>query len=149
MATAAVEMVSILRMGQISSAGKSTRSSGVRYTECFRDSSGNPPRAEVAELADALASGASGRKAIGVRVPASAPLDSAASRPPSWQTIIVCGRRPNRVVRPEGAVRPGGSRGARIDLCYFVRDDDIVVSMPWVYILREGGRGGSYTHGKR
>ena len=29
--------------------------------------------AEVAELADALASGASGRKAIGVRVPASAP----------------------------------------------------------------------------
>ena len=32
--------------------------------------------AEVAELADALASGASGRKAIGVRVPASAPLDS-------------------------------------------------------------------------
>ena len=35
--------------------------------------------AEVAELADALASGASGRKAIGVRVPASAP-DFAASR---------------------------------------------------------------------
>ena len=32
-----------------------------------------PYRAEVAELADALASGASGRKAIGVRVPASAP----------------------------------------------------------------------------
>src|SRR5687768_3677439 len=31
------------------------------------------PLAEVAELADALASGASGRKAIGVRVPASAP----------------------------------------------------------------------------
>ena len=30
--------------------------------------------AEVAELADALASGASGRKAIGVRVPASAPV---------------------------------------------------------------------------
>ena len=30
--------------------------------------------AEVAELADALASGASGRKAIGVRVPASAPI---------------------------------------------------------------------------
>src|SRR5580765_3271139 len=38
----------------------------------FRTPSG-PPRAEVAELADALASGASGRKAIGVRVPASAP----------------------------------------------------------------------------
>src|SRR5688572_8104918 len=31
--------------------------------------------AEVAELADALASGASGRKAIGVRVPASAPIN--------------------------------------------------------------------------
>ena len=30
--------------------------------------------AEVAELADALASGASGRKVIGVRVPASAPV---------------------------------------------------------------------------
>jgi hypothetical protein len=33
--------------------------------------------AEVAELADALASGASGRKAIGVRVPASAPTNRA------------------------------------------------------------------------
>lgn len=31
------------------------------------------PRAEVAELADALASGASGRKAVGVQIPASAP----------------------------------------------------------------------------
>ena len=35
------------------------------------------PTAEVAELADALASGASGRKAIGVRVPASAPVSRA------------------------------------------------------------------------
>ena len=34
--------------------------------------------AEVAELADALASGASGRKPIGVQIPASAPLDSLA-----------------------------------------------------------------------
>ena len=34
----------------------------------------NVTPAEVAELADALASGASGRKAIGVRVPASAPF---------------------------------------------------------------------------
>ncbi len=32
-----------------------------------------PARAEVAELADALASGASGRKPIGVQIPASAP----------------------------------------------------------------------------
>src|SRR5438105_13123766 len=35
--------------------------------------------AEVAELADALASGASGRKAIGVRVPASEPRVKRAS----------------------------------------------------------------------
>src|SRR5262245_48873489 len=35
---------------------------------------GKHSTAEVAELADALASGASGRKAIGVRVPASAPV---------------------------------------------------------------------------
>src|SRR4029077_10493823 len=39
----------------------------------FRTPSG-PPRAEVAELADALASGASGRKGLGGRVPASAPV---------------------------------------------------------------------------
>src|SRR5206468_7641255 len=41
---------------------------------CSSDLPPGPPRAEVAELADALASGASGRKAIGVRVPASAPV---------------------------------------------------------------------------
>ena len=45
----------------------------------------NSCRAEVAELADALASGASGRKAMKVRVLSSAPLDSPASRAPSWQ----------------------------------------------------------------
>src|SRR6185369_7171595 len=49
-----------------------------RTNACQRDSRGpvvrsRPADAEVAELADALASGASGRKAIGVRVPASAP----------------------------------------------------------------------------
>ena len=42
-------------------------------------------RAEVAELADALASGASGRKVVKVQILSSAPLDSAASRPRSWQ----------------------------------------------------------------
>ena len=42
------------------------------YTRFFAVSTRSTP-AEVAELADALASGASGRKAIGVRVPASAP----------------------------------------------------------------------------
>jgi hypothetical protein len=46
------------------------------------------PRAEVAELADALASGASGRKAMKVRVLSSAPLDSAASRAASWQATL-------------------------------------------------------------
>src|ERR1043165_3362233 len=61
-----------LAHGRISSAGKATRFRRLRYTQCFRPYR-SPPRAEVAELADALASGASGRKAIGVRVPASAP----------------------------------------------------------------------------
>ena len=51
-------------------------------------------RAEVAELADALASGASGRKPMKVRVLSSAPLDSAALRPRSWQADM----RPKRVV---------------------------------------------------
>ena len=46
----------------------------VCYTLKFLPRTG-APLAEVAELADALASGASGRKAIGVRVPASALLD--------------------------------------------------------------------------
>ena len=44
------------------------------YTLMFLPSSCLHVFAEVAELADALASGASGRKAIGVRVPASAPI---------------------------------------------------------------------------
>ena len=45
--------------------------------------------AEVAELADALASGASGRKAIGVRVPASAPLDGSMA---AHAAALVAGR---------------------------------------------------------
>ena len=51
--------------------------------------------AEVAELADALASGASGRKPIGVQIPASAPFDSLASiqLARSWQAT--CPRESN------------------------------------------------------
>ena len=43
------------------------------YTVCS-PAIDRPDRAEVAELADALASGASGRKPIGVQIPASAPI---------------------------------------------------------------------------
>ena len=41
----------------------------------------------MAELADAQASGACGRKVVEVQILSSAPLDSAASRPRSWQAL--------------------------------------------------------------
>ena len=45
-----------------------------RYILCVPARGIAPSHAEVAELADALASGASGRKVIGVQIPASAPF---------------------------------------------------------------------------
>ena len=64
------------------------------------------PTAEVAELADALASGASGRKAIGVRVPASAPLVRPRSAHGSLVAAGATARRvewcPERAQRVEG-----------------------------------------------
>ena len=58
--------------------------------------------AEVAELADALASGASGRKPIGVRVPASAPILAAAQ---SW-----CLNRVLKAIKSFSASAPTGRR---------------------------------------
>src|SRR6185436_19313211 len=84
------------------------------------------PRAEVAELADALASGASGRKAIGVRVPASAPLDSPAPRPPSWPAVLISSGRIEWCVPSEGRHhrvegRPISNRGGGKALIRFQR----------------------------
>ena len=57
----------------------------VRYNLRFQPVVFSSFSAEVAELADALASGASCRKAVEVQILSSAPFDSAASRPRSWQ----------------------------------------------------------------
>ena len=65
------------------------------YTVCSLPGGFAPSHAEVAELADALASGASGRKVVEVQILSSAPFDSPAALPSasqqarSWQAILM------------------------------------------------------------
>ena len=96
----------------------------------------NQPYAEVAELADALASGASGRKPMKVRVLSSAPFDSPRSSPSasrqarSWRALyhVEC---PERVVRWPLAseARVEGPRSMQ-SVCTALADDRIVVRWP-------------------
>ena len=118
-------------------------------------------RAEVAELADALASGASGRKVVEVQILSSAPFDSPAALPSasrqarSWQANLMSNALSERSESKGLVFLPYPSHRRRMPFVYVVRCTDRSLYVGWTsdvearVAMHNDGRGGTYTRGRR